>query len=203
LAGATRGTTRRWIKGYSYVRDGARIEQAPVTPRDESVSAASFLDLLEVVVIARFKEFGLSVGAVRRVVEDCRKLLNLPRPLVQLRFKTDGKEVFVRRGDAFLGLGRRRRMLAWQEVLGPFLRDLDYSGGWAERWWPLGRDNLVVVDPDYGFGQPVIAGSGVRTEIILERVRAGDLPDEIAKDFGLRTIEVHRAIQYEASHRAA
>jgi uncharacterized protein (DUF433 family) len=203
LAGATHGTTRRWIKGYSYMRHGERIEQPPVTPRDETVSAASFLDLLEVVVIGRFKKAGFSLNAVRDIVTDCQELLGLPRPLVQLKFKTDGREVFIDQGETLLGIGRRKRLLAWNEVLEPFLAELDYAEGWAERWWPLGHEQPILIDPDYGFGRPVVAGSGVRTEVILERVRAGELPDEIARDFNLKPLEVHRAIQYETTRLAA
>lgn len=203
LAGAPRGTARRWLKGYSYVRAGERIERPAVTPKGGLPTAASFLDLLEVVVIGRFKALGLSLGAVRRIVTDCQELLGLPRPLVQLRFKTDGKDVFIERGDTLLGLGPRKRLIAWKEVLEPFLEQLDYSDVWAERWWPLGHDAAIMIDPEYGFGRPVIAGSGVRTEIVLERFRAGDLPEEIAEDFNLDKLKVIRAIQYETTRAAA
>jgi uncharacterized protein (DUF433 family) len=203
LAGVTSGTTRRWIKGYHYSRGGKRSELPPVTPRDEKIQAASFLDLLEVVAIGRFKEIGIPLPAVRRIVLECKELLDLPRPLVQLQFKSDGREVFIDRGATLLGLGKRKRHLAWNDVLKPFLNNLDYADGWAEKWWPLGHEKPILVDPDYGFGQPVIAGSGVRTEIILERVRAGDLPQEIAYDFNIEELDVLRAIQYETTRQAA
>lgn len=204
LAGATRGTARRWIKGYAYTRKNKRTEQPPVTPRDANIAAASFLDLLEVVVIGRFKETGISLSGVRQIVSECQEILGLERPLVQAKFQTDGREVFVDQGKALLGLGSRKRQEAWSEVLAPFLDELDFAQeGWASRWWPLGKATPILIDPDFGFGQPVIEGSGVKTETIIERVRAGDLPEEIAEDFNVKLIEVHRAIQYEASRIAA
>jgi uncharacterized protein (DUF433 family) len=203
LAGAPRGSARRWIKGYGYLRHGERVERPPVTPRPNQVAAASFLDLLEVVVIGRFKYVGIPLSAVRQIVADCQELLELPRPLVQLKFKTDGRDVFIDQGDTLLGLGRQKRMMAWNDVLAPFLEQLDYGEGWAERWWPLGHDGRILIDPEYGFGQPVIAGTGVRTEIILERVRAGELPEEIAEDFNVDRLQVMRAIQYETTRIAA
>ena len=203
LAGATAGTTRRWIKGYGYVRNGKRIEQPPVTPRTADVVAASFFDLLEVVVISRLKKYGLSLGAVRRMVKNCVDLFEYERPLVQARFKTDGREVFVDQGDRLVEVGRRKREAAWNLVLEPFLAELHYTDEWADQWRPLGPEQPILVDPEYGFGQPVIEGSGVRTEIIIERIRAGDLPDEIAKDFNVTSLQVYRAIQYEASRLAA
>jgi uncharacterized protein (DUF433 family) len=204
LAGATKGTTRRWIKGYTYVRpDGTKVELPPVTPGAGQATAASFLELLEVVVIGRLKQIGFSLPEIRRIVLNIQDILDLGRPLVQARFKTDGREIFVDRGDPLLEVGRRKRMQAWTVVLGPFLEELHYSDGWADRWWPLGASVPVLIDPEFGFGRPVIEGSGVRTEIIIERVRAGDLPNEIANDFKLTELEVHRAIQYETSRQAA
>ena len=203
LAGATAGTARRWIKGYSYLRKGKRIEQPPVTPRTADALAASFFDLLEVVVIARLKSHGLSLAAVRRLVANCIDLVGYERPLVQARFKTDGREVFVEQGEKLIEVGRRKREAAWNLVLEPFLAELHYTDEWADQWRPLGSDQPILLDPDYGFGQPVIEGSGVRTEIIIERVRAGDLPDEIAADFNVTSLQVHRAIQYESSRQAA
>ena len=56
----------------------------------------------------------------------------------------------------------------------PFLKDLEYHNEFARRWYPLGKDEPVVIDPDYSFGLPVVVGSGVRTESIAEQYYAGD-----------------------------
>ncbi|MEX2372587.1 MAG: DUF433 domain-containing protein, partial [Dehalococcoidia bacterium] len=119
-------------------------------------------------------------------------------------FKTDGREIFIERGGVLVEVGRRRRSQAWSEVLMPFLESLDYDDtlALAHRWWPLGREGLVVVDPEFGFGLPVVDGSGVRTEILLERYRAGDLAGQIAQDFNLESEYVERAIQFEVRHAA-
>ncbi len=199
VAGATKGTTRRWIAGYSYLRNGMRVSQPPVTPGTGNDTAASFVDLIEVVVISRLKEFGFSLKQVREIVENCQELLQVDRPLATQRFKTDGREVFVAQDDVLLEVGTRKRMTAWNDILQPFLEELDYAGDWAERWWPLGKSSPIVVDPEYGFGLPVVAESGVRTEIVLGRVQAGDLPEEIATDFNLTPADVFRAIQFESS----
>jgi uncharacterized protein (DUF433 family) len=49
---------------------------------------------------------------------------------------------------------------------------------------------------------PVISGSGIRTEIIRERVEAGDLWPVIARDFRITEEQVARAIQYELGRAA-
>jgi len=73
----------------------------------------------------------------------------------------------------------------------------------VRRWWPLGKDVAVLVDPNYGFGLPVVEGVGVRTEIIAERYRAGDSTDEISYDFDVTPKQINDALQWEMPKKAA
>ncbi len=205
LAKVSRGTSRRWLAGYEYLRpSGERVKQPPVTPGVEAEEAVSFIDLVEVVAIGKLKERGFSLRQIRAIVRTCQGFFDVDRPLTTLRFKTGGREIFVNGGDHLTEVGRRRGMRAWTDVLEPFLHDLDYDAELelANRWWPLGKVIPIVVDPDYGYGFPVIVKSGVRTEIILERFQAGDLEDQIAKDFNVERIEVERALQFELNRAA-
>ena len=56
--------------------------------------------------------------------------------------------------------------------------------------------------PHFGYGFPVVAGSGVRTEIIRERYVANDPIDVIAKDFRLDPILVEAALLFELQDSA-
>ncbi len=203
LADVSRGTSKRWLAGYEYRnRRGSRVRKPPVTRRTHLDAAVSFVDLLEVAAIGRLKAFGFSLGQIRSIVDNCQRILDVPRPLTTLRFKIGGREIFVERHDDLLEVGRRRGMQAWKQVLQPFLDDLEYAQEVAHRWWPLGRSNPIVIDPEYAYGLPVIANSGIRTEIVLERFQAGDLDERIADDFNVSTIEVQRALQFELKRAA-
>ncbi len=204
LANVPRGTSKRWLEGYAYYgTQGQRIVQPPVTPGAQKQGHVSFVELVEVGAIGRLKEAGFSLRMIREIVHNCQEILGVPRPLATLRFKTDGREVFVDRGDTLLGVGRKKRMQAWNEVLEPFLQELEYGAHrMAARWWPLGRSTPIVIDPEYGFGFPVVAQSGVRTEIILERFRAGDLSEQISADFNIKPVQVEQALQFELQRAA-
>jgi uncharacterized protein (DUF433 family) len=199
LAGVTRGTSSRWLKGYRYwYTPEERRMLPPITPDPSPREAVSFIDLVEVVAIGKLREKGFSLRRVRQINEYCQLALGETRPLVTERFKTDGRDVFVVAETGYLldvlhGAGTQ----AWDEVLDPFLDTLDYENDLVRRWWPLGKAELIVVDPDYGFGLPVVRGSGVRTEIIAERHKAGDEDEEIAYDFGVDPEEVEAALRYE------
>lgn len=203
LAGTSRGTARRWLAGYQF-RDsqGKVVKRPPVTPgADHNLNGVSFLDLIELVAIGGLKEMGLSLLQIRTVVENCQHLFKVARPLVSLELKAGGREVFARSqpGELVEVLSKGRGRRAWDEVLAPFLDTLDYDHDLARRWWPLGHETPVCVDPEYGFGLPVIHNSGVRTEVILERFQAGEHREEIAADFGISESDVDGAIRFEAS----
>jgi uncharacterized protein (DUF433 family) len=198
LAGVSRGTAKRWLTGSEYVDpSGQHVVRPPVTAVPEERAAASFLDLVEVIAIGRLKRAGFSLRRIREIVDHSQSFLGVHRPLTTLKFRTDGREIFVDRGEILLEVGGRESTQAWAEFLGPFLEELDYADEIARRWWPLGRGARVVIDPAYGFGFPVVAGSGVRTEIILERFEAGDPNEQIAADFNLDPLDVTRALQFE------
>ena len=203
IAGVSGGTSRRWIRGYSYRSNGARVSAAPVTEGIEQPEepGVSFFDLIEVAAIGRLKEIGWSLRAIRAAVGSCQAMLGLPRPLVTERFKSDGREFFVQCEDALIevGIGRRRGERAWTEVLDPFLQTVAYEGEFVRRWWPIGQNRRVIVDPEYGFGLPVVAGSGVRTETIYEQVQGFVPQKRIAADFNITLEDVEHAIQFEAS----
>jgi uncharacterized protein (DUF433 family) len=61
----------------------------------------------------------------------------------------------------------------------------------------MGRDRHVVVDPGYGWGLPVVAGSGVRTEILYERLDVGESIATIASGFNVTTVDVEHALEFE------
>ena len=203
IAGVTRGTAKRWTRGYVAVHQGRRTEHPPVTPRAEPAEGpgVSFFDLIEIAAIGRLKDIGWSLPEVRKIVEDARDLLSIDRPLVTKRFRTDGREAFVSDHGVLVrvGVSAKKGQQAWDEVLGPFLQTIEYEGQLARRWWPLGTDRKVVVDPDFGFDYPVIAGSGVRTETVLEQIEAHADPHDVVYDFGITSDDVSYALAFEAS----
>jgi uncharacterized protein (DUF433 family) len=205
LAGVTPGTSRRWLKGYHYwYSPEERRKSPPITPHSESKEGVSFIDLVEVIVAGRLRDRDFSLKRIRQINEYCQLALSKPRPLVTETFKTSGRDVFIMAGRSgyLLNVLYQAGMQAWDEVLDPFLKDLDYEDEIARRWWPKGKAEPIVIDPDYGFGLPVIAGSGVRTEILAERYEAGDTNEEIAYDFGVAVPQVEAAIRYEMPEAA-
>jgi uncharacterized protein (DUF433 family) len=204
LARVTRGTSSRWLTGYDFMYSPVgRRRMPPVTPRPGNKDGVSFVDLMEVAAIGKLRDKGFSLRRIREINEYCRIYLQTPRPLVTETFKVKGRDIFVEASyGVLLNVGYEAGMQAWDEVLDPFLETVEYEDELVRRWWPLGKNHRVVVDPDYGFGLPVIAGTGVRTEIIAERKRAGDRTEEITYDFGVTPDQIEDALRWEMPNAA-
>ncbi len=198
IARVTPNTSRRWLKGYSFWYGGERRVMPPVTWTSDTKDAVSFVDLVEVATIDKLRKKGFSFKQIRKINAAARLYLRTSRPLVTETFKVKGRDIFVDDGFGVLvNVGYEAGMQAWDEILDPFLDTVEYEGEIVRRWWPLGKDVAVLIDPDYGFGLPVIAGTGIRTEIIAERKRAGDSTDEITYDFGVTPEQIHDALRWE------
>lgn len=186
LARVSRGAARRWFALTGH----------------PSEHRGSFLDLVEFLVVRQLRHRGFSYRLIRDIALATQHRLKIERPLASAQFKLSGRDIFVQVGDQLVEVGRRRGQAAWLEVLKPFLETLDYSNGLAVAWWPLGKDRRVKVSPDIGFGFPVVAGTGVRTEIVRERFSAGDAIEVIADDFGLDVGAVEDALRFELRESA-
>jgi uncharacterized protein (DUF433 family) len=198
IAKVSPNTSRRWLKGYEFWYGEERRAMPPVTPGRGEQDAVSFVDLMEVAAVSKLRQKQFSYRRIRQINSYCRLHLKVPRPLVTERFKIVGEDIFLAADfGVLLNVGREAGALAWREVLEPFLEDVEYENEVARRWWPLGRNHMVVIDPDYGFGLPVIEGTGTRTEIIAERYRAGDSTEEITYDFAVTPDQIQDALRWE------
>ena len=56
---------------------------------------------------------------------------------------------------------------------------------------------MIVIDPRLSAGRPVIAGTGLTTQVIAERYKAGESIFDLAQDYGHESAELEEAIRYE------
>ena len=56
---------------------------------------------------------------------------------------------------------------------------------------------MVVIDPMVSAGRPVIEGTGLVTQLIAERYKAGESINDLANDYERGTEEIEEAIRCE------
>jgi uncharacterized protein (DUF433 family) len=169
----------------------------------EQGAALSYLQLIEVAVVASFRKAGVRLSKIKAAREYLSKQMEAEFPFAAYRFKTDGKDLWMdyaefeaTAGDRTLLNASKGGQLAWSDIIGR-LQEFDYENdnGLAIRWHVAGRDENVVIDPRIQFGAPAV--EGVATWVFKGRWDAGEDLDDIADDFGVANSDVLAALRFE------
>ena len=206
LLGEAPATIDRWAFGYR--RRGRSYASAINTEVAalEGTRVVTFLELVELMFVKALLESGLSWPNVREASRVAARLLsNEPHPFATKRWFADAAAIYLRLGqehdEGLLIEVAGHAQVAMEPVLKPYLTQLDFDvRGLAQRWYPMGFNTPVVVDPRRSFGTPVGARSGVPTETIADLHRAGDSVSTIAAWYRMDESEVEAALEFESGH---
>ena len=214
------GTGHKGVPGVEPPSGGgwgtARVPQFGMAPvfggRPASVPrTVSFLMLTELVVVARFRRADpqgrrpVSLETLRRAHDYARRVFGLAYPFASLNLKVEGGHVLHDFDLAHPGAEQIALDLSGQWLLPLPVRkelehfDFDPDDHLAERWFPLGREGRIVVDPHIAGGRPVIAGTGVTVDVLRKRFLANESIAAIAEDFEIGPVDVEQALKYAAA----
>lgn len=202
LSGVEPRRVRRWLTGYK----SSKGQQSPLWKSQietiEGKHAAGFRDLLELRFIHFFLEKGVSLRTLKKVQSKLREHSGLSHPFCSGRYVTDGKHILEDAQDindqAFIDVLTGQK--EFSKILDNFIHQLDFDEDMAARWWPLGKSEPVVIDPERNFGHPMINNSCVATEVLAQAVKSsGGSTQEVARWYEIPESEVKAALRYEDS----
>jgi uncharacterized protein (DUF433 family) len=195
--GVPTSTLSTWARGYvrrppgrPAVR-GERIVTSVDAPR--GWPTIPFIGLAEGLVLAAFRQGGVSLQHIRKAVSILDAQLGLDHALASRRLYIDGAAILFdyagAEGDQELaGL---TEVVSQQQVFAPvvqeYLSRIEFgSDGWAAKLVsPATQRPIVVADPGRSFGQTIFIRGAGRVEDVLDRWRAGDPLTDVATDFGV------------------
>jgi uncharacterized protein (DUF433 family) len=177
------------------------------SPTNDGPLTISFLQLMEIVVVAKFRlrapgRTSVKLQRIRDAHEFARSFWAIPYPFASLKLREFGGHVLHEYDRSNPNGPMLALDLGGQWVLPGAVRSeldlFDYNAEdqFAMRWYPAGRDVPIVLDPRIGAGRPVILGSGVSVRIIRRRFDAGADIEELADDFELQASDIQQAIRY-------
>jgi uncharacterized protein (DUF433 family) len=196
-------TIERWAFGYQ--RRGTDYPAAIATdlPPIGDSRALTFLELVELMFVQALLSTGLSWPKVREASRVAAHLLNDERhPFATRRWFADPAALYLSlgqvHGEDLLVEVAGHAQVAMEPVLHPYLKQLDFdANGVARRWFPMGLEAAVVLDPQRSFGMPITVSAGVPTEALARLYAAGDTVETIAAWYRMDEAEVDAAIRYE------
>lgn len=203
-------TVRSWVSGRTFpAKTGQKRSPALVTPADSRSHSLSFINLLELHVLAAIRrQHRIEMPRVRTAIRQLERRFESRHPLVDQEMLTDGTDLFVEQLGTLVNVSQDGQ-LAIREMLEAHLKRIERdSRGLAIRLYPFTRaggldaPRFVVIDPRMAFGRPVIAGTRIPTSDVFERFKAGDSLDTLVSEYGRQTDEIQEAIRYEADRAA-
>ncbi len=188
-------TVARWYRGYS----SPPRHMEPVSPPPPP-NTLSYIQLVEVSLVATFRRFGVKLEALRRAHTFLRQAYESEYPFAQHKLKTNGTDVLaeVFEDPAVLVVANRAGELIWADVIRARFEEFEYEHDLATRWYVRGQEHPILIDPRISFGAPIIAGTGIPTAIVKERFLTGEPIPELEEDFGLSMHQVKEALSFES-----
>ncbi len=168
----------------------------------------SFLNLTELHVLAAIRrQHAVKMPSIRSAIQylaaHARGPMDKRHPLISRELETDGLDLFIQQYGRLINISRAGQT-AMREIISAALRRIVRDpAGIPIRLHPFTRAAMddtpatIVIDPGLSAGRPVIAGTGLATQLIAERYKAGESIGDLAHDYERGHEEIEEAIRCE------
>ena len=163
---------------------------------NEKVTAVNFHALIEIYVFDFFKRNKISTKNILTAHKELSKLLDTPYPFCHTDFLLlSGKDILYRIEEAILDTkpGFQQAIL---EYVMPYSKKIEFLGCMAQKYYPLGKDRSVVVNPSNQFGSPIIDGTNIKVSSLASLYRGGEKVEFISKLYNLTNQQVIDALTF-------
>ncbi len=180
---------RNWTQEQGLVRSGER-------------NLLSYSNLMELHILKGLRRYHrLTMQRIRRGLEQYEQLYQSAHPLLEPRLETDGFSLILNEGENYVNLSRSGQ-LALPAVIANYLSRLDRRSGKIDFYpfvWGEEADapRNILISPEFAFGKPVLAGTGITTEIVAGRFMARDSMQELAEEYSVSPAQIEEAIRWE------
>ena len=192
---------RRWMHEYWNAKFGGLAQtQFSVGMGKEEVT--NFYTLIEFFTFYQLRERGVTAQKIIQAHQVLATHLNVAYPFATSNVFTDGKSVFFQHSEISQIIHADETLqIVIREVLNLFLKKIEFdSDQLAKRFFPMGKDHNVIIDPQRQFGQPVVGETNVLTESLYQLYKGGESAKTIATIYDLPEQDVKDAINF---HRNA
>lgn len=196
-------TLRSWVAGRTTrAQQGGTPSEPLITAADPAGRRLSFYNLVEAHVLRALRtRHDVPMKHVRPAIAYAEKELRIQRLLLSREMQTAGGDIFLEHFGHLVNLSKSGQ-LAVKELLAAQLERVERdSSAIPIRLYPLvpgeKEDRSVVIDPRVSFGRPTVAGSGIQTAVLVQRIDAGENVTDVAADYGLTEAQIVAAAVFE------
>ncbi len=177
-----------WLNKYwqsQFIEDTKNIES--YTWGESKDRAFNFYTLIELIAVKTFREIGLPFTKIKLAHSILSNIYETPFPFATSKLLSDGKSIFLdEKKDGLLNLDYKLQY-NFKEIISPYCKRLEFDSDTflPTRFWPMGKEHSIVVDPHHSFGQPTINGTNINVYSLSNLLEAGESKEFIADVYKL------------------
>lgn len=189
---------RKWITQY-WDGDLGDFYEKNYSWSVNNSKAVGFHTLIEFYVMMQFAEAGVKTREVLNAHKELSLFYNTNFPFAQKEvldnIHTDKSKIYLNRNGDTISLDGSKQFNL--DIIKVFFQNLDFDNDMlASRFWPLGKNHKIVCDPHHKFGQPVISGTNIQSEVIYKMYIANEPIAFIASVYEITLKDVKDAIEF-------
>lgn len=196
ILGFPANKVRRWIKAYWEDKfTGGNSKYTWGEGRDRGFN---FYTLVELIAIYALREKGVSFHKIIEARQLLQNEFNTEYPFASEKIMSDGERFYFTINQSVVLDVNLKRQTSIKKLVEPYCKKLDFDAidKLAKKFWPLGKDRSVVVDPQHRFGEPVIDGTNISVNILASMVAGDDSVEMIADIYRLQPEQIKDAVAY-------
>lgn len=197
LLGFPMAKVRYYLKEYWDERLGKKLFNETYSwSAGNNVKAINFHTLIELYVCFHLQELGVSTRKILKSRDTIAKELHLPYPFANAKLLTDGNKIWYEFKDSIVNTDGSKQT-DFIEFIREFANKIEFnSDRIAEKFWPGGKGSSIVVNPHHQFGQPVIEGTNINTEVIFSMFECGEPISAIGILYDITEKEIRDVISF-------
>ncbi len=157
--------------------------------------ATNFLTLVEFYVFYMLRDKKVSVNRILEAHAHMSKELKTEYPFASYKLLVNKNQILYGKDEETWVRADQSNQIVIHKMLEQFFKKIDFSEkDLAQRFWPMGKDHHIVVDPHHQFGQPVITGTNITAATIFSMYESGESTSTIGILYDLTEKQVEDAI---------
>lgn len=184
---------RRWLKEYWGNQFGNKLASWG-KGREKLVH---FYTLIEFYVFFHLRKHGVSAQNIAKSHEIISQELQTAYPFANSFILTDGKKIFYTMDGEVIINADKSKQINIKSIIEHFCHKIDFDKDHqALRYWPLGKEKNIVVDPHHQLGQPTIKNTNILAETLYCMYTSGEKVGFISSLYDVPENDVKASIEF-------
>lgn len=189
------GKVRRWMTEFwdnkFSVKHGSKYSWG-----EGADKATNFYTLIEFYVFYQLRMLNISTNRIFKAHQDMAEQLNTAYPFASSKLLSDGKNILFTMEDGTIVEADNSRQTVFKQIIEQFCKKIEFSTtDIAERFYPLGKEKHIIVDPHHQFGQPVIEETNILAQTLYELYSAGESITFLSRLYDIKETDIQSAIE--------